>query len=109
MSVERAPAVAGTFYPGNGGELRSAVEGFLTKARIRAKRDGATGHPKALIVLHAGYVYIGAVAASAYARLAACPDAIERAESMVASFSQPPRINPITANLRIAPLFPVTL
>ncbi len=78
MSYERAPAVAGTFYPGNGGELRSAVEGFLAEARIRAKSDEATGRPKALIVPHAGYVYSGAVAASAYARLAACPDAIER-------------------------------
>jgi len=58
----RDPVVAGTFYPANPEELRRTVEAFL--AAVPA-RDGAP--PKALIAPHAGYVYSGPIAASAYA------------------------------------------
>lgn len=69
----RPPAVAGQFYPGNAGELRRLVESFLRTAAT------ATGPaPKAIIAPHAGYVYSGPVAASAYARLIPARDVIRR-------------------------------
>jgi len=58
----RDPAVAGMFYPADPTELRRTVEDFL--AAVPA-RDGTS--PKAIIVPHAGYVYSGPIAASAYA------------------------------------------
>ena len=60
----RAPAVAGLFYPENPVELTAEVEQHLAQAQT-----GAAGAPKALIVPHAGYVYSGPIAASAYALL----------------------------------------
>ena len=64
MTVIREPAVAGQFYPGNASELRSAIRGFF--ADVQARPGPA---PKALIVPHAGYIYSGPVAATAYASL----------------------------------------
>ncbi|MCH8112269.1 MAG: AmmeMemoRadiSam system protein B [Proteobacteria bacterium] len=64
----RRPAVAGTFYPAEPGALAAEVEGLL-----RGAKGGAGAEARdfvALIAPHAGYVYSGAVAASAYARLA---------------------------------------
>ncbi len=69
----RPPAVAGSFYPGNPGKLRAEV------ARLLAGAPAATGpRPKALIVPHAGYVYSGPVAATAYARLRVPGPPVER-------------------------------
>ena len=72
----RPPAVAGAFYPARPGELSEA---------IRASFDGAVptepADPtslKALVVPHAGYVYSGPVAASAYRRLARVRDRVRR-------------------------------
>jgi len=62
MSV-RPPAVAGLFYPDDKQLLARAVEDYLA----RAVPDGEA--PMAVVVPHAGFVYSGAVAASAYARL----------------------------------------
>jgi AmmeMemoRadiSam system protein B len=59
----RHPAVAGLFYPGDADELGRMVERFLHEAHTDAPA------PKAMIVPHAGYVYSGPIAASAYARL----------------------------------------
>ncbi len=62
----RQPAVAGIFYPQQPARLRAAVDDLLATA-------AATAHgpvPKAIVAPHAGYPYSGAVAASAYARLA---------------------------------------
>lgn len=64
MTVIREPAVAGHFYPGSASELSASVRELLDEAEIQ---QGPA--PKALIVPHAGYVYSGPVAASAYARL----------------------------------------
>ncbi|MFQ5548384.1 MAG: AmmeMemoRadiSam system protein B [Woeseia sp.] len=64
MAVIREAAVAGQFYPGRAGDLAAAVERYLSEAAAEA---GPL--PKALIVPHAGYVYSGPVAATAYARL----------------------------------------
>ena len=69
----RPAAVAGSFYPGSATELSRTVDAMLAAA------PGAQTTPiKALIVPHAGYVYSGAVAASAYALLAAQRDSIRR-------------------------------
>ena len=65
MSTIRPAAVAGMFYPDNPVELKHVVADLLA----RAKRDAASPVPKALIVPHAGYIYSGPVAASAYVRL----------------------------------------
>jgi AmmeMemoRadiSam system protein B len=58
----RESAVAGLFYPEQAGALREMVDGFLERAV-----SGPA--PKAVIVPHAGYIYSGPVAATAYARL----------------------------------------
>lgn len=60
----RKPAVAGLFYPAAPAELRETIGRFLG---ARAAGDRV---PKALIVPHAGYVYSGSIAASAYALIA---------------------------------------
>ena len=65
MAQIREAAVAGQFYPGSARELENTVRQYLSDA---AAEPGPP--PKALIVPHAGYIYSGPVAASAYARLA---------------------------------------
>jgi hypothetical protein len=70
MSNIRRPAVAGLFYPGNAGELRGLVTDLLAGAAPPGTHQERGGtQPKALIAPHAGYVYSGPIAASAYARL----------------------------------------
>ena len=71
----RPPAVAGMFYPGDAGELRDTVRRCLTSGRERAANGGP---PKALIVPHAGFVYSGPVAGSAYATLEPARDVLRR-------------------------------
>jgi len=66
MTVIREPAVAGQFYPADASELRATIQGFLDQVQFQSGPA-----PKALIVPHAGYIYSGSVAATAYARL--CP------------------------------------
>jgi AmmeMemoRadiSam system protein B len=63
MSLSRSPAVAGLFYPGDPHVLKRTVDDYLAGA----SPDGEP--PKALIVPHAGFVYSGPIAASAYATL----------------------------------------
>ena len=73
MSVVRAPAVAGAFYPSAPAELQAQLDGLLASAtRPLAAR------PKALVVPHAGYIYSGPVAATAYAPLRPFRDRITR-------------------------------
>ena len=62
MQAVRPPAVAGSFYPADPMELRETVARLLAAARPGAP-------PKALIAPHAAYVYSGAIAASAFARI----------------------------------------
>jgi len=71
----RPAAVAGSFYPGNARTLGAEVGGMLAHATVQ-KVQGAA--PKALIVPHAGYVYSGPVAASAYVTLRKSAMAIRR-------------------------------
>src|SRR5512135_456746 len=72
MPAIRTPAVAGMFYSGDPRQLEHDVRKFLTEAHPQPL------HPKALIVPHAGYIYSGAIAASAYATLTQKASAIRR-------------------------------
>jgi AmmeMemoRadiSam system protein B len=63
MSTIRPPAVAGMFYPADARQLAHDVQQYLGEAR---PFDLV---PKALIVPHAGYIYSGAIAATAYETL----------------------------------------
>jgi len=68
----RKPAVAGMFYPSEAKELHRLVQHYLNQA------DQHGPVPKAIIAPHAGYIYSGAIAASAYARIVAAHDRIKR-------------------------------
>jgi AmmeMemoRadiSam system protein B len=70
----RSPAVADLFYPGEPAELAGLVRGYLDNADLPP--PGL--RPKALIVPHAGYVYSGPVAATAYRTLAPFRDEVQR-------------------------------
>lgn len=59
---ERPPVMAGRFYPGQAAELRKRVAQLLE----RAPGKPVEGAVRALISPHAGYIYSGGVAASAY-------------------------------------------
>jgi AmmeMemoRadiSam system protein B len=76
MSGPRPAVVAGKFYPGAPSVLEADVRAYVGDAAARLPQR--TAQPKAVIVPHAGYVYSGAVAGSAYARLAASRDTIRR-------------------------------
>jgi AmmeMemoRadiSam system protein B len=67
MSAVRPAAVAGMFYPQDPGALGAQVRAYLEQA---GHALATAPRPKALIVPHAGYVYSGAIAAAAYARVA---------------------------------------
>ena len=73
MTRIREPAVAGQFYSRNAGELGTTVATLLDEAP-----ELQTPAPKALIVPHAGYIYSGPVAATAYAQLRPCGDVYRR-------------------------------
>ncbi len=81
-TLVRPAAVAGMFYPGSATALTAEIRACLADAadgdaaRPRVGRGAAW--PKAMIVPHAGYVYSGPIAASAYARLQAGRDVIRR-------------------------------
>ncbi len=74
MNAVRPAAVAGMFYPDAPAVLRRTIDDMLATARPAAR----PAHIKALIVPHAGYVYSGPVAASAYALVAGLRDRIRR-------------------------------
>lgn len=69
MQNIRPAAVAGMFYPAEAGQLAHDVRQLLAQAQTRATHPPPDLTPKALIVPHAGYVYSGAIAATAYATL----------------------------------------
>ena len=78
------PCAAGTFYPDDADALRSSVMSMLSHA------SSDRPMPKAIIAPHAGYIYSGPVAASAYACLAKAKGKIQKvvllAPSHMASF-----------------------
>jgi AmmeMemoRadiSam system protein B len=70
MTSLRQANVAGSFYPANPAQLRADIDACY---RQRAQAEGperADGRIKALIVPHAGLIYSGPIAASAYASIA---------------------------------------
>lgn len=73
MTVHRPPAVAGRFYPASPAELSASVDDLLDAASYRFPHQ-----PKALLVPHAGYIYSGSTAATAYSALAAWRKTINR-------------------------------
>ncbi len=60
----RQPAVAGRFYPGEVGPLTGFLEEHLVPSH-----EAPGPCPRALVAPHAGYVYSGATAARAFAKL----------------------------------------
>jgi len=70
----RPAAVAGMFYPASTAELGRQVDELLAAAAGREHEPA----PKALIAPHAGYVYSGPIAASAYAQVRARRGRIRR-------------------------------
>jgi len=65
--MTRAPVAAGSFYPARPGELAEIVDELLAAAHPSLP----PGDLRALVAPHAGYVYSGAVAASAFAAIPA--------------------------------------
>lgn len=111
--TRRPPAVAGSFYPIDPMGLAAAVDSMLE----RSTRHAVT--PKALIVPHAGYIYSGPVAATAYSTLPPLADRIDRvvllgpshfvalrglATSSADAFESPLGPIPIASDLRDAAL-----
>ncbi|MFM2129977.1 MAG: hypothetical protein RL477_1523 [Pseudomonadota bacterium] len=75
-TIVRKPFVAGTFYPAQADELRATVRQYMAGvARAQANEPPV---PKAIIAPHAGYVYSGAIAATAYAQFLPIADRIRR-------------------------------
>jgi MEMO1 family protein len=70
----RPAAVAGLFYPGEPAGLARTLDDLLN----RAESANQTAVPKALIAPHAGYVYSGPIAASAYRLLAPARERVKR-------------------------------
>jgi len=62
MSEIRPATVAGLFYPGSSRELLPMVEGFLAAAAGSEPNQS----PKAVIAPHAGFIYSGPIAGSAF-------------------------------------------
>ncbi|MGK5091040.1 AmmeMemoRadiSam system protein B [Deltaproteobacteria bacterium TL4] len=69
----RPPAVANAFYPGDPNVLRRQVQQLLSEASAFSEAI-----PKALIAPHAGYVYSGPIAATAYKTLLPLKEKISR-------------------------------
>ncbi len=73
MTVIKQPAVAGMFYPADPETLQEQVQHYLSSAH-----HAHVGAPKALIAPHAGYIYSGPIAGTAYATLQSYADTISR-------------------------------
>ncbi len=74
MPYTRAPAVAGSFYPSDPERLAADVDAYLAEAAT----DLPTSTPKALIAPHAGFVYSGPIAGSAYRLLQPLRERVRR-------------------------------
>lgn len=74
MSV-RPTAVAGRFYPADPQALRRAIDDSFSAAAAAVADERP---PEAIVVPHAGYVYSGPIAATAFAQLGDARDRIER-------------------------------
>ncbi len=76
--VVRPAAVAGLFYPAQPRALEAAVHSYLRQGRERLRAAGAAAPPLAVIAPHAGYVYSGPVAGTAFAAARRAPTAPRR-------------------------------
>jgi AmmeMemoRadiSam system protein B/AmmeMemoRadiSam system protein A len=65
--ADRQPAVAGQFYPGTAAELHSTLRQLF----VRAHPPRTDGNVVAIIAPHAGYIFSGEVAASAFNQIEA--------------------------------------
>jgi len=77
----QGPAVAGLFYTSDPIQLSAKVRGFIAAGRNSTGRSAGGRQeppPRALIAPHAGYVFSGAVAGSAYAALANASSGFDR-------------------------------
>jgi AmmeMemoRadiSam system protein B len=72
-SIVRQPAVAGSFYPRAGGDLKAAVDALLLQSK-RLSQPGLVG----VIAPHAGYIYSGPVAGNAFSPVASSGTVFER-------------------------------
>ncbi|MCB1851838.1 MAG: AmmeMemoRadiSam system protein B [Gammaproteobacteria bacterium] len=75
MANVQPAAVAGMFYPADPLQLSAEIRSYVRQAQTDTN---ATAIPKALIAPHAGYIYSGPVAGSAYACLAPWSQLISR-------------------------------
>ena len=73
MSGIRQPVAAGTFYPRSAEALASTVDELVRAVPSAGRRSLPSNVVRGLIVPHAGYVYSGPVAATAYALLEGRP------------------------------------
>lgn len=69
----RQPAVAGSFYPRGAKDLKAAVDALVSQAG-QARQPGLVG----VVAPHAGYIYSGPVAGSAFAPVASSGTVFER-------------------------------
>jgi len=70
MSIVREPAVAGRFYPADPDELRATIRRFLAgSTETSSAATPEAPPPKGIIAPHAGYVYSGPIAGTAYSAL----------------------------------------
>jgi len=74
ISIRKA-VVAGTFYPNDPLQLQNTISNLLSEANSPPNN---TIQPKAIIVPHAGYIYSGLAAASAFTSLSAFRQDITR-------------------------------
>ena len=72
MNKVRKPAVAGMFYPASSAQLKQELSGYFSSVSPQ------TPFPKAIIAPHAGTIYSGPIAASAYACLSLMKEQIRR-------------------------------
>lgn len=73
MSHIRHAAVAGTFYADNPSQLKADIQHYLSQVTPAISKI-----PKAIIAPHAGYIYSGPVAASAYTLLMGAAEKIKQ-------------------------------
>ena len=78
MARIRPAAVAGFFYPGDQASLARMLDDLLDAARRGPRPEVDPDRLKALIVPHAGYIYSGSTAATAYALLERAAERIQR-------------------------------
>lgn len=71
--IVRKPAVAGFFYPLEPAALKRQLQALLAQAPPAGEPV-----PKAIIAPHAGYIYSGPIAASAYTRVASARARLHR-------------------------------